>query len=466
MKTILILYSCIIFFGLRFLWAIIHRITLKEIEFKISGVTSDTHKYIDSAIGNTTGHEHCYDKQHLEFEDVKNSAILVYYTCEAASIVQLSVPTAEMKEIAQKGKAAIEELEKILPAYFQSTRDKRMKTILILYSCIIFFSLQIYKLRISGVSNDIRKYIYSAVGNATGLEHCYNKQHVEFEEVKNKTLLVYYACEAASLVQLSVPTAEMVQIAQIGKLAIEELGKIISSQALRAQLSSVSHHFLADLGEEDNLPSIKTKYLAYIQRLISGIKKKLDILTAENFDHLWKIQILLTLTQEVALNLVQHQLNEDLNNITARVDAAVANGRDVKYCYTDQVNNFLDIHITAIAELRKCVKDSVQLFTGNFSSTHELYEDGKAAIAKLGGIQYECTLVVFTETKCIEYETEKAEFRVEDFNAKYIQRHVSREMSYMKTKNHCVLCFGNAVDEAKEKIAKLVFSTNSCITGA
>nr|ARK19966.1 venom protein [Ampulex compressa] len=162
-----------------------------------------------------------------------------------------------------------------------------MKTILILYSCIIFFSLQIYsakaayprnrlhtylqyiqtiqneiqnkidglrsrsvfsilntqfiwaimyqiafneiELRISGVSNDIRKYIYSAVGNATGLEHCYNKQHVEFEEVKNKTLLVYYACEAASLVQLSVPTAEMVQIAQIGKLAIEELGKIISS---------------------------------------------------------------------------------------------------------------------------------------------------------------------------------------------------------------------------------------------
>nr|ARK19946.1 venom protein [Ampulex compressa] len=116
MKTILILYSCIIFFGLRFLWAIIHRITLKEIEFKISGVTSDTHKYIDSAIGNTTGHEHCYDKQHLEFEDVKNSAILVYYTCEAASIIQLSAPASEITEIAQKGEMAIEELEKIIPS--------------------------------------------------------------------------------------------------------------------------------------------------------------------------------------------------------------------------------------------------------------------------------------------------------------------------------------------------------------
>nr|ARK19927.1 venom protein [Ampulex compressa] len=162
MKTILILYSCIIFFSLQihsakaayprnrlyiylqyiqtiqneiqnkidgltrynvlfllntqFLWAIIHRFTFNDIELKISGVTNDTRKYIDSTIGNTVSIEHCYITQHLEFEDIKIKALLVYYTCEAASIIQLSAPASEITEIAQKGEMAIEELEKIIPS--------------------------------------------------------------------------------------------------------------------------------------------------------------------------------------------------------------------------------------------------------------------------------------------------------------------------------------------------------------
>nr|ARK20025.1 venom protein [Ampulex compressa] len=203
-----------------------------------------------------------------------------------------------------------------------------MKTILILYSCIIFFSLQIYsakaayprnrlhtylqyiqtiqneiqnkidglrsrsvfsilntqfiwaimyqiafneiELRISGVSNDIRKYIYSAVGNATGLEHCYNKQHVEFEEVKNKTLLVYYACEAASLVQLSVPTAEMKEIAQKGKAAIEELEKILPAcMVLRSTFALQTCIFATMRKTKSFIQAFMNKY-----KIISEIRSK------------------------------------------------------------------------------------------------------------------------------------------------------------------------------------------------
>ncbi|KAG7202266.1 hypothetical protein KM043_018600 [Ampulex compressa] len=63
MKTILILYSCIIFFSLQIHSAkaayprnrlyIYLQFTFNDIELKISGVTNDTRKYIDSTIGNT-----------------------------------------------------------------------------------------------------------------------------------------------------------------------------------------------------------------------------------------------------------------------------------------------------------------------------------------------------------------------------------------------------------------------------
>ncbi|KAG7202261.1 hypothetical protein KM043_018596 [Ampulex compressa] len=98
----------------QYLWTLSQRIMLNNLNLKISKALDDTRKYIHSITGKTINLEYCNDEQRKAFEALQNRALLMYYKCEETGIAQLTMPSADMRKIAEQGNRIVEKLDTMI----------------------------------------------------------------------------------------------------------------------------------------------------------------------------------------------------------------------------------------------------------------------------------------------------------------------------------------------------------------